>query len=545
VIEGLLALLQGPEAGSPLALLALAASTLISEDLACVAGGVLVARGDAGFLPVALACLLGIFVGDILLVLLGRLLGKGARHHPWLSRFLRPGSLERAERWFQQHGPALLLSSRFLPGTRLPTYVAAGVLRVPWRTFLPWFALGCLVWTPLLVGVAAAAGDAALATVDEHQRGIAALVLAALCGWVVVRLTPRLLTWRGRRLLLSAWRRRVHWEFWPAWLLYLPLLPYLFGLALRHRSLTLFTAANPGMDGGGGLVGESKSRILASLAGAGDRIAAWTLIPPGPVEQRVAAARAFHAAHGGEWPLVLKPDTGERGRGVVIARDEAGVARALTEAPGPLIVQRFVPGPEYGLFYVRPPSQSRGFIFAITDKRMVEVQGDGQRSLEELILADERAVCLAPFFLARFADRLEEVLPAGTALALTELGTHCRGALFLDGGHLLTPGLEEAVDRISQNFAGFHFGRYDVRAPSVEALQKGEFQVIELNGVSSEATSMYDPRHSVWHAWRTLRRQWGLAFRIGAENRARGNQPLGLRALLTLVRSRPASEVRP
>ncbi len=135
---------------------------------------------------------------------------------------------------------------------------------------------------------------------------------------------------------------------------------------------------------------------------------------------------------------------------------------------------------------------------------------------------------MAPFFLKRHAARLDDVPTAGETVALSELGTHCQGALFLDGASLATPALDVAVERVSRTFAGFYFGRYDVRAASAEAFQSGEFSVIELNGLTSEATSIYDPRHNVWYGWRTLFRQWELAFVIAAENRAAGADVLTL-----------------
>jgi hypothetical protein len=54
---------------------------------------------------------------------------------------------------------------------------------------------------------------------------------------------------------------------------------------------------------------------------------------------------------------------------------------------------------------------------------------------------------------------------AAVAFPLMELGTHCRGAMFLDGGWVITPELEERFDAISRGFAGFYVGRFDVRVP--------------------------------------------------------------------------------
>jgi len=56
-------------------------------------------------------------------------------------------------------------------------------------------------------------------------------------------------------------------------------------LGLKHRSLTVFTAANPGI-ASGGFVGESKSGILAKLTRVPDFI---LLAPGGGLE----AVRAF------------------------------------------------------------------------------------------------------------------------------------------------------------------------------------------------------------------------------------------------------------
>lgn len=531
-------LLQSGEQNVPLLLATLAAGTLVSEDLACISAGLLVAGGTLGFPAAAAACFAGIFTGDLLLVLLGRTVGRRSLHAAPLRWWVSAEAVQRAERWFARRGPGLILASRFMPGTRLPTYVAAGVLRAPLRRFLGWFALSCALWTPLLVGAALLTGAGARRLFDTWSQAVPALVGAGFAAWLASRLALALGSWRGRRLLLSRWRRLTRWEFWPLWAVYPPVVLYILWLGLRHRGLTLFTAANPGIGAGGGLVGESKGEILRGLAGAGDAVAAWRVIPPGPLPGRHAAVRAFLTAERLSYPFVVKPDVGERGTGVVIARDDQAVAEALRTGSAALLVQAYVPGVEFGVFYFRHPSAPRGEILSVTEKRTVTVTGDGGRTLEELILADDRAVCLADFFLRQFAGRLDEIPAAGAQIPLSELGTHSRGALFLDGTALVTPALAAAIERISRTFRGFHLGRYDVRAESVAAFQAGRFTVIELNGITAEATSIYDPRHSVWFGWGTLCRQWRLAFEIAAANRANGERALSLRATWRLVQNR-------
>ncbi|MEO1576609.1 MAG: hypothetical protein AAFU65_16810, partial [Pseudomonadota bacterium] len=182
---------------------------------------------------------------------------------------------------------------------------------------------------------------------------------------------------------------------------------------------------------------------------------------------------------------------------------------------------------------VRHPEDEIGRIFAITDKRPPSVTGDGQRTLEHLILDDDRAVCMGPTYLARHAERLYDVPAEGERIELIDIGTHSRGCVFLDGQWVETPELAAAIDRVSRSYEGFFFGRYDLRTPDVAAFQRGEnFKIVELNGVSSEATSIYDPGNSLLTAYRTLAKQWSLAFDIGAANRQRGAVPTGTWAFL-------------
>jgi hypothetical protein len=63
------------------------------------------------------------------------------------------------------------------------------------------------------------------------------------------------------------------------------------------------------------------------------------------------------------------------------------------------------------------------------------------------------------------------------------------------------------------------------------------FKVIELNGVTSEATSIYDPQNSLRNAYKVLFRQWRIAFEIGEENRDRGLQPATFRELINAMRN--------
>lgn len=500
------------------------AASLVSEDLTCIGVGLLVARGHVGFGSGVAACAFALWLGDLALYGAGRLFD--------LSRFRSRAVIGT--------GPLWILASRFLPGARLPSYVAAGALRYPLGSFALWLAVGALLWTPIVVGGAAGLGGLAWTA-----HGGIALAAVALLLFGATRLAARVATWRGRRLLFGAWQRWRRWEFWPSWLLYAPLVPWIAWLALRHGGLRVVTAVNPGMPAGG-LCGEKKLPILTALAAAWpERVARTGFVPRGDLAARTAQVRSFQHEHGLAFPIVLKPDVGERGSGVAIVRDAAALRLALDERPGDLLVQEYVPGVEAGLFYVRRPCEAHGSLTSITDKRMIAVTGDGASTLETLILRDPRAVCLAPVHLARHAASLARVPAAGEIVPLVDVGTHSRGALFLDGAALATPALAAAVDRLSRGHPGFHLGRYDVRADSAEALRAGEFRVVELNGLTAEPTDIYDPRHGVLYAWRTLAAQWRTAFEIGAENVARGARAASWPEIAALWRTRRAAAISP
>jgi membrane protein DedA with SNARE-associated domain len=524
-------------------LVMLALATFIAEDLACIAAGLLVARGVLGFWIASFACFVGIYVGDLLLYAAGRWFGRPMLRYAPFRWWIKESDLWRLSEAFDRKGIWMIFISRFIPASRLPLFLGAGILHYSFlRMALALLAAGGL-WTPPFVGAAYLLGEQMLAWVEHYEKAAFYVLIAVVLVLVaIVHVVLPLGTWRGRRLWLSRWRRLTRWEFWPWWILYAPVFFDVARLALRYRSLTVFTCANPALPAGG-FVEESKSAILRGLAGAGPVVARWTLlsaaVPDAPIG-RMQELDAWMAAQGLIWPLVLKPDIGERGQGVAICRERGRAERYLTSNPAAIIAQEYVPGAEYGVFYFRHPAAASGEIFSITDKRFPSVTGDGQRTLERLILADDRAVCSARFFLARYSPRLLEVPPAGEVVPLVELGTHCRGSLFLDGAELITPELTAAIDAISRTFEGFNFGRYDIRCPSAEDLRAGRnLRVIELNGVTSEATAIYDPRHSLFQAWRMLCRQWRLAFEIGAANRALGAQPFPLRqALRAFIHSR-------
>jgi hypothetical protein len=285
-----------------------------------------------------------------------------------------------------------------------------------------------------------------------------------------------------------------------------------------------------------GFIGESKIDILRGLGASGDRVASSSLIDGDlAIDARLARAEHLMRTLALELPVVLKPDQGQRGSGVIVARTRVEITEYLRQSRGDVVLQEYVAGLEFGVFYRRRPSEPRGHIISLTDKRLPAVVGDGRHTLERLILLDRRTLGMARFHLERNADTLREIPAAGQVVSLGDCGSHCRGATFLDATGLVTPELERAFDEVARRYEGFYFGRFDVRAATVDAFLAGGFKIIELNGVTSEVTHIYDPRVGVIDAYRALFEQWRLAFEIGAQNIARGATVTSLWGLARLV----------
>jgi membrane protein DedA with SNARE-associated domain len=504
--------------------------TFFSEDAATLGGAAMAAAGLLAT-PLGLAaCFLGIWLGDLGLYGLARYFGRPLLKRNWVRRRVNEDRLARSEAWWKKRGLLVLLVARFVPGLRLPTYLIAGTLAVPFLSFAAVTALMGLVWVPLIFALVRIAG---MQTAVWYGAAKGPLIVVA--GAILLTAGLSLLFRERLRSLIQApaLQRWLQWEFWPARLFYLPIGLNYVRLGLKYRGINLPTIANPGMLTGG-IVGESKHATLQDLVRtSADFTARSALITEITPSERMKQFEALCREYRLELPVVLKPNIAHRGSGFRLVRALEDARDYLEQVSGDVVLQEYAAGPcEAGIFYYRFPQEDRGRIFAITEKIFPIVSGDGVHTLEQLIRADRRAAIMASTYLKRHHAIRDKVLPIGQRLKLVEAGNHCQGCIFRDGMHLWSEALEARIDQISRQIPGFFIGRYDVRYPSDGDIKRGEnFKILELNGAASEATSIYDNRNSLFRAYATLFEQWDLVFAIGAANRNLGHRPAALRLL--------------
>ena len=190
-------------------ILALAAATVASEDIACVAAGVLAARGVFSFPMAVSGCLLGIVLSDVGLFLMGKWWGEKIIRFPPISWWVTSKRLDLGKSLYRKYGGMLVVVSRFLPGTRMMAYIAAGMLGYPWKRFVAFMAVACAIWTPIIVGFSMTFGRAILDWQAIYQRwAIPGLILTILLLWLFLKLVLPLFSEEGREAFRRRWAKK-------------------------------------------------------------------------------------------------------------------------------------------------------------------------------------------------------------------------------------------------------------------------------------------------------------------------------------------------
>lgn len=220
-------------------------ATFVLEDVAAIGAGLLLAAGTISWPVAFVSCFLGIWLGDTGLYALARFGGR-----KWFGRssFQKySAKVTRSEQWFAKRGTLILIFSRCIPGARLPTYLAAGFLRLPLPRFLIVTGAAAFVWTLAILWLAQTLGSQLFHWIAVYKHGSLVLLGTGVGLLAVFQLRRRLLAdFNSQNFFtrIELWR---HWEFWPAWLFYPPVAIYCLWLAIKYRGLAVPTAANPGI----------------------------------------------------------------------------------------------------------------------------------------------------------------------------------------------------------------------------------------------------------------------------------------------------------
>ncbi len=301
-------------------------------------------------------------------------------------------------------------------------------------------------------------------------------------------------------------------------LVYFPIYFLWTWYAIKAKSIFFFNASNPTIRNGGFIM-ESKKKIY-------DLIPEKYYPKTELIESKTSFENVLQILEKSEikFPFITKPDIGLRGSAVKKIHNLKDLKNYFDKADFDFLIQDFIAfDKEIGVFYVRYPNQKLGKITGIVEKEFLIVSGDGKSTIETLIKKNPRYEMQLPTLQKEFGIKLQEILENGAKLNLVPYGNHIRGAKFLDSSYLISDKLNAVFNEMCTQIDGFYFGRLDIMYNNFDELESGKnFAVVELNGAASEPTHIYDPKHSIFFAWRELARHITYMYEISIENNKSG-----------------------
>lgn len=330
------------------------------------------------------------------------------------------------------------------------------------------------------------------------------------------------------RLRLQKYSRR---EFRPGYIFDIPVYVYFAYLAIRSKHLVFFSNINPKM-------------MLSGFAGYGKhedldkfdpKLLPTTLFitkghDHGHIEQQMKQ-------QGIKYPCIAKPTLGRTGRDVKKIHNTKQLKIYLKRVHEDMLIQEFIDYPiEFWIFYYRIPNEEKWHITWIVEKKFMFLHGDGKRTFEQLIYHHPRAKYYYNQLKEEYPEKWTSILTEWEKFQLNYIGNHCRGSIFYDVSHIITPQLENIIDEITKKVPEFYYGRYDIKTKNIENLYAGNFKIIELNGMGSLPTHIYDPKHTVRNAYKTLFQHRKIAYRISKENKKRGHKFMPFKEMYKIVK---------
>jgi len=315
----------------------------------------------------------------------------------------------------------------------------------------------------------------------------------------------------------------------PFWFFHVPIFPYYLYLSIRRRSLAFFTNTNPNIFTGG-FVNSSKINAFKGIDSKWlPKQAFFTSNLIDVVENELR-----HKCI--EYPFILKPDKGERGFGVVKVNNREELLEKLHKVTDDFIIQEFIDFPlEFGILFYQNPKTNKGDISSICYKEMPFVIGNGVDELQELIFKKYNTLDFENIN----NQNSKKVLDENDHFLLEYIAHRNRSCLFKDYNSIYSNQIIETFSLITSKMENFNFGRFDVKAKTIESLTTGnDLKILEVNGVNSLPIHIFDPIHSFYKCYKDLYAHWFTIFQISKRNSSLGFKPMKTNDLIKEIRKK-------
>jgi hypothetical protein len=319
-----------------------------------------------------------------------------------------------------------------------------------------------------------------------------------------------------------------NWEYWPIYIVNIPVVFIWLWFAFRARDLFFFSAVNPAIETGG-VMGESKINILNRLP---KQFVPKTIFIKKGTDFEAVLRQVQKAGLG--YPLIAKPNVGERGLLVSKIKCSTALKQYVAANKVDFLVQEFVDLPmELSVLHYRFPGEKKGEVTSLCIKESLKVQGDGLSSIRQLMEDLPRAKLQLPRFENDLPRLLETVPGKEVMVELEPIGNHSRGTLFLNGNKWIDKTFTRIFDAIAFEMEGIHYGRFDLKCSSMEELKLGQkIHIFEFNGIASEPAHIYDPDYPFLKKYADIFRHWKIIFAIYKKQKALGIKSMTLKEAL-------------
>jgi len=316
----------------------------------------------------------------------------------------------------------------------------------------------------------------------------------------------------------KSFQKIFNWELWNFYVLYAPISAVWFWYCLRSWTFWFFSSSNPTIEFGG-FEGEGKKEMYDQLP---PHLVPRTIYIMHDLTYQEVIQKVRDA--GFTYPFIVKPDVGMKGMLFRKIESEEQLIRYHERIPVEYIVQDLVELPvEVSVFYYRYPDQQKGRVSGFIHKELLQVKGNGESTLRELIQQHPRARFRMDEMEHRHGHRFNRVIPKDEIFYLSYAGNHNRGAHFTNLHKEIDEDLQKVFDELSHYTDKFFYGRYDIKTTSIEDLKKGKnFLILEFNGCGAEPNHIYDCGMSIWKAYGVILTHWKALYRISRYNHKNG-----------------------
>ncbi len=501
--------------------------TLLSEDLTFLSSLVLIQLDKLNPLLFIALYTFGVIIGDIGLYGIGYLFRK--KNH-WRA-------VKHLQAWFHKKSfhskdeitsfDYFLLFTRFIPGSRIPTYISCGITGYSLKKFSALLLFATLIFSII--------GALLVLLVDQYFPINESIVFKLAVGFLSFFITS--FVFRSIYFVSNLkktygsvfpflWIKLVRlrrFEFWPILLMYLPIVPTYLYWIFRYRGFKPLYS-NPAIKMSG-ICEENKSEIdhLIQIHLPENRLETVRIDHPKEIDSQQLSYEIRQSTL--KFPFIVKPDNGLRGADVFKVYDFQDLIKRVKTFSKPIICQELSSKPkEWGEFFYRFPNQALGKIYSVNSKEFPTVRGDGKSTMLDLVMQVPEFQIRFDFILSDWKKYLNEIPKDGEQIQLVYRGSHSKGSIFKDASHLLNKKISHSLTQRLSLIEGFNYGRVDIRFDNLSDLESGQFDLIEINGAGAESTNFYDPKFSLFKAYRYMFGQWSLAFKIGHQT-AKSTRP--------------------